>query len=142
MMTGGFKANIIPDQARLTLNFRLIPEHRNPAVSRKWFEDLITELSLNDPGFKAQLTRHRASEPLDVPLDSRIVAILRDILGARVVGAPYYTEAVNYMRAGIPTVICGPGSIDQAHTPDEYITLEQLDLGVSTFKETVKRVCL
>ena len=142
MMTGGFKANIIPDQARLTLNFRLIPEHRDPTVSRKWFEDMIAALSLRDPEFKAELTSHRAREPLDVPLDSRIVAILRDILGSRVVGAPYYTEAVNYTRAGIPTVICGPGSIDQAHTPDEYVTLEQLDLGVSTFKETIKRVCL
>ena len=142
MMTGGFKANIIPDQARLTLNFRLIPEHRDPTVSRKWFEDMIAALSLRDPEFKAELTSHRAREPLDVPLNSRIVAILRDILGSRVVGAPYYTEAVNYTKAGIPTVICGPGSIDQAHTPDEYVSLEQLDLGVSTFKETVKRVCL
>ena len=142
MMTGGFKANIIPDQARLTLNFRLIPEHKEPSVSRKWFVDLINELSLRDPEFKAELTRHRASPPLDVPLNSRIVAILRDILGTQVVGAPYYTEAVNYTAAGIPTVICGPGSIDQAHTPDEYITLEQLELGVSTFREAVKRVCL
>ncbi|MCK4581859.1 ArgE/DapE family deacylase [Candidatus Bathyarchaeota archaeon] len=142
MMNGGFKSNIIPDQARLTLNFRLIPEHKDPEVSRKWFEDLIASLSSKDPEFKAELTRHRASEPLDVPLDSRIVAILRDILGTRIVGAPYYTEAVNYTKAGIPTVICGPGSIDQAHTPDEYVSLEQLELGLSTFKEAVKRICL
>jgi succinyl-diaminopimelate desuccinylase len=142
MMTGGFKSNIIPDQARLTLNFRLIPQHKDPEISRKWFKDVITSLSNKDPAFKADLTRHRASEPLDVPLDSRIVTTLRDILGTRIVGAPYYTEAVNYTRAGIPTVICGPGSIDQAHTPDEYVSLEQLELGVSTFKEAVKRICL
>jgi succinyl-diaminopimelate desuccinylase len=142
MMTGGFKSNIIPDQARLTLNFRLIPQHKDPEVSRKWFEDMITSLSNKDPAFKAELASHRASEPLDVPLDSRIVATLREILGTRIVGAPYYTEAVNYTRVGIPTVICGPGSIDQAHTPDEYVSLEQLELGVSTFKEAVKRICL
>jgi succinyl-diaminopimelate desuccinylase len=142
MMTGGFKTNIIPDQARLTLNFRLIPQHKDPEVSRSWFEDVIESLSSEDPEFDAELTSHRASEPLEVPLDSRIVTILSDILGTRIVGAPYYTEAVNYTRAGIPTVICGPGSIDQAHTPDEYISLKQLDLGVSTFKETVKRICL
>ncbi len=142
MMNGGFKSNIIPDQARLTLNFRLIPEHKDPEVSRKWFEDIIASLSSKDPEFKAELTRHGASEPLNVPLDSRIVAILRDILGTRIVGAPYYTEAVNYTKAGIPTVICGPGSIDQAHTPDEYVSLEQLELGLSTFKEAVKRICL
>lgn len=142
MMNGGFKSNIIPDQARLTLNFRLIPEHKDPEVSRKWFEDMITSLSSKDPEFKAELTRHGASEPLNVPLDSRIVTTLRDILGTRIVGAPYYTEAVNYTKAGIPTVICGPGSIDQAHTPDEYVSLEQLELGLSTFKEAVKRICL
>lgn len=142
MMNGGFKSNIIPDQARLTLNFRLIPEHKDPEVSRKWFEDMIASLSSKDPEFKAELTSHRASEPLDVPLDSRIVTTLRDILGTRIAGAPYYTEAVNYTRAGIPTVICGPGSIDQAHTPDEYVSLEQLELGLSTFKEAVKRICL
>jgi len=142
MMNGGFKSNIIPDQARLTLNFRLIPEHKDPEVSRKWFEDMITSLSSKDPEFKAELTRHGANEPLDIPLDSRIVATLRDILGTRIVGAPYYTEAVNYTKAGIPTVICGPGSIDQAHTPDEYVSLEQLELGLSTFKEAVKRICL
>ncbi len=142
MMNGGFKSNIIPDQARLTLNFRLIPEHKDPEISRRWFEDMIASLSSKDPEFKAELTSHRASEPLDVPLDSRIVTTLRDILGTRIVGAPYYTEAVNYTRAGIPTVICGPGSIDQAHTPDEYVSLEQLELGVSTFKEAVKRICV
>ena len=142
MMNGGFKSNIIPDQARLTLNFRLIPEHKDPEVSRKWFEDMIASLSSKDPEFKAELTRHGASEPLNVPLDSRIVTTLRDILGTRIVGAPYYTEAVNYTKAGIPTVICGPGSIDQAHTPDEYVSLEQLELGLSTFKEAVKRICL
>jgi acetylornithine deacetylase ArgE len=142
MMNGGFKSNIIPDQARLTLNFRLIPQHKDPEASRKWFEDMIASLSNKDPAFKAELTSHRTGEPLDVPLDSRIVTTLRDILGTRIVGAPYYTEAVNYTRAGITTVICGPGSIDQAHTPDEYVSLEQLELGVSTFKEAVKRICL
>ncbi len=142
MMTGGFKANIIPDQARLTINMRLIPAHSEPAVSRKWLTDIIDRLSKRDPQFKAEILSHRSSEPLNVPLDSAIVKTLKGILGTEPVGAPYYTEAVDYTRAGIPTVICGPGSIDQAHAPDEYISLEQLDKGVAAFKETIKRVCL
>ena len=44
---------------------------------------------------------------------------------------PFGTEAGHYQKAGIPTVVCGPGSINQAHQPDEYITLEQLDAGVA-----------
>ncbi|QFU15522.1 acetylornithine deacetylase [Microvirga thermotolerans] len=42
---------------------------------------------------------------------------------------PFGTEAGHFQAAGIPTVVCGPGSIDQAHQPDEYITLEQLAAG-------------
>ncbi len=142
LMEGGFMANIIPDQAKLTINFRLIPVHKEPEVSKGWFTSIIDKLSRNDPEFKAVLTSHRASSPLDVPLDSEIVTILKDILGTEPVGAPYYTEAVSYTSAGIPSVICGPGSIDQAHTPDEYISLEQLGLGYKTYKELVKRTCL
>jgi len=36
------------------------------------------------------------------------------------------TEAGLFKNAGIPTVVCGPGSIEQAHQPDEYVSLEQL----------------
>jgi acetylornithine deacetylase len=36
------------------------------------------------------------------------------------------TEAGLFQRAGVPTVVCGPGSIVQAHQPDEFVTLEQL----------------
>lgn len=142
LIEGGFKANIIPDQAKLTINFRLIPVHKEPEVSKGWFTSIIDKLSRNDPEFKAELTSHRASSPLDVPLDSEIVITLKDILGTEPVGAPYYTEAVSYTSSGIPAVICGPGSIDQAHTPDEYISLEQLGLGYKTYKELVKRTCL
>jgi acetylornithine deacetylase len=38
----------------------------------------------------------------------------------------YNTEAGLFQRAGIPTVLCGPGSIEQAHRPDEYVELRQL----------------
>ena len=142
LMDGGFKANIIPDQANLNVGYRLIPAHKDPAISKKWFTDIIEKMSKKDSDFKAEITRHRASTPLDVPLDSEIVCLLKEMLGTEPVGAPYYTEAVSYTKAGIPTVICGPGSIDQAHTPDEYISLEQLDMGYKTYKELVKRVCL
>lgn len=45
------------------------------------------------------------------------------------VTAPFGTEAGHFQAAGIPTVVCGPGLIDQAHQPDEYITLDALAAG-------------
>jgi acetylornithine deacetylase len=43
------------------------------------------------------------------------------------IAVSYATEAGQFQKAGIPAVICGPGSIDQAHQPDEFIELAQLD---------------
>ena len=44
-------------------------------------------------------------------------------------GVPYGTNAAAYAEAGVPTVVFGPGSIDQAHTADEWISLDQLNTG-------------
>jgi acetylornithine deacetylase len=45
------------------------------------------------------------------------------------VTVPYGSEAGHFQAAGIPTIVCGPGSIDRAHQPDEYITLDELAAG-------------
>ena len=142
IIQGGFKTNIIPDQCTLTLNARLIPEHQGDETVRGWLEAIINKMRETDDELEAEILSISANQPLDVPEDSEIVSILRKILRTKPMGAPYFTEAVDYTRKGIPTVICGPGDIDQAHTPDEYIALEQLELGVKTLKETIKRVCL
>jgi len=43
---------------------------------------------------------------------------------------PYATEAGQFQRHGLPTIVCGPGSINQAHQPDEYIELSEIERGV------------
>ena len=43
----------------------------------------------------------------------------------------FATEAGQFQKNGIPTIVCGPGSIRQAHQPDEFITLEQIDAGLA-----------
>ncbi len=48
----------------------------------------------------------------------------------RTIAVSYATEAGRFQRASIPTVVCGPGSIDQAHQPDEYIEISQLEAGI------------
>lgn len=53
------------------------------------------------------------------------------------VSVPYATEAGRFQLAGIPTVVCGPGSIDQAHQPDEYIALDELARGEAFMRRLV-----
>ena len=48
----------------------------------------------------------------------------------RTIAVSYATEAGRFQQARIPTIVCGPGSIDQAHQPDEFIDISQLEAGV------------
>ena len=56
----------------------------------------------------------------------------------RTVSMPYATEAGRFQQAVIPTVVCGPGSIDQAHQPDEFITLAALSDGEAFLRRLIE----
>ena len=61
------------------------------------------------------------------PLAERLAAAVREMGGAgRTIGVPYATDAAFYCQSGVPAVVFGPGQIEQAHTPDEWIELDQL----------------
>ena len=47
----------------------------------------------------------------------------------------FATEAGQFQKAGIPTIVCGPGSIAQAHQPDEYIEIAQIDAGLAFLRK-------
>lgn len=53
------------------------------------------------------------------------------------ISVPFGTEAGRFRNAGLPVVVCGPGSINQAHQPDEYITLEQLAAGEGFLRRVI-----
>ncbi len=142
LINGGFKSNIIPDCCEVTLNCRLIPQKGGSEHINRWLQEIVARCAERDDDFRAEVTNARGRMPLDVPKGSEIVRLLTGILGTKPIGAPYFTEALDYTELGIPTVICGPGNIDQAHTPDEYITLDQLNKGVNLFKRLIRETCL
>jgi acetylornithine deacetylase len=51
------------------------------------------------------------------------------------------TEAGLFQRGGIPTIIIGPGSVDQAHTPDEFVALDQVAQCEEMMRRLADRVC-
>ncbi|MBF9234904.1 acetylornithine deacetylase [Microvirga alba] len=69
-----------------------------------------------------------------------------EVLALRLAGrnhtqtVPFGTEAGHYQAAGIPTIVCGPGSINQAHQADEYISLEQFEAGAA-FMRRLAAIC-
>ena len=60
--------------------------------------------------------------------ESPAILLARELTGANQVEAVAYgTEAGHFQSYGIPAVICGPGSIEQAHRPDEFCALSELE---------------
>jgi acetylornithine deacetylase len=63
---------------------------------------------------------------VSAPGGAAVSTALRLAQSNHTVAVSYATEAGHFQRAGVPTVVCGPGSIDQAHKPDEYVSLIQI----------------
>jgi acetylornithine deacetylase len=72
-------------------------------------------------------------------LGERLVKLVRENhLGCDLVGVPYGTDAPAISNEGMPTVVFGPGSIDQAHTANEFIRIEELELGAEIFYQLAR----
>jgi len=119
---GGSKSNIVPDHCEATIDIRLIPGEKP--------EGIIDLLQTAAPGAKFV---HYGSKPLDTDPSHPLIEVL-STLGATPVGAPWFCDAAVFSDRGIPSVALGPGSIDQAHTADEWISVVDLEEGARFFE--------
>jgi acetylornithine deacetylase len=79
--------------------------------------------------------------PLTPVADNPAERFLRELTGDNATRvAAYATEAGQFQRRGLPTVVCGPGSIEQAHQPDEYVAISELQRGVELFARFAGRL--
>ena len=82
--------------------------------------------------------------PLETSLDSPIVQCTTEILRAAgldssLAGVPFGSDASRLAQRGIPSIILGPGSIDQAHTADEHVDLEEVEQAFCVYRELMRR---
>ena len=143
MITGGTAVNVLAREAKVIWEYRALPD-RDP--------ERILERAKQAAA--AILPRYRKGAP-DADFSTRVIAaypgLKRDsdspalhlaqaLTGGNDVHAVSYgTEAGLFQRAGIPAVICGPGSIVQAHRADEFIALDQLDACAAFVRRVGKR---
>ena len=128
---GGTQLNIVPRDCRFDFEFRPLPSQDPRAL----FEELkaFAERELA-PAMKAVtesagITWQMLSEfpGLDTDEDAEVTRLVKALTGANRTGMiSFGTEAGLFARANLPAVVCGPGSIEQAHKPDEWIALEQI----------------
>ncbi len=130
---GGSKTNVVPDFCQATLDIRTVPG-QGSAFERELFERLHSVC----PELEIQVHR---SHPLLTPLDHPLLDTLQS-LGALPAGAPWFCDAAVFAQHGSPAIAMGPGSIAQAHTCDEWISVEDLEKGASFFESFLRSLSL
>ncbi|HEY5337736.1 MAG TPA: M20/M25/M40 family metallo-hydrolase, partial [Rhizomicrobium sp.] len=94
-----------------------------------------------DAGFETRLITNYPGLALDA--DSAAVALARELSGANAVETVAYgTEAGLFQQAGISAVVCGPGSIEQAHKPDEFVKLSELVACEAFLRRVIAKACV
>jgi len=126
-IAGGSAVNIIPDHCRFDWEFRALPNQDHAEIEAA-LERLTGEIKARHPGLhithklenRVPGLRGRAS------LEAAELVLQREpelVKGT----APFVTEAGLFERAGIPTLVCGPGRLDQAHQPNEWVGRQAMD---------------
>ena len=135
-IAGGTARNILAKEARFHWEFRGLPS-LDPAEIPERFARFAREVALPRLNRFGDFGRIETIPEVSVPGLAPEPGSAAETLGKRLAGrnrtdtVPFGTEAGHYQAAGIPTIVCGPGSIDQAHQPDEFITLAQFEAGAA-----------
>lgn len=144
-MQGGTAANILARSASFTFDLRCPPEEDADSIIapfRQRCAQLGQTLSDRFPGCGIAFTQLSNAPPLRAEGSDEAVAFVRKLTGDNGAAGKvaYAAEAGQFQRAGFTSIICGPGSIEQAHQPNEWIALEQLDRGAHFMKNLAREL--
>jgi acetylornithine deacetylase len=144
LIKGGNASNIIPALCEFVFEFRHLSENTPSSIENKitaFIEnDLVPRMRLDFEEAYITLDKFAGAPGLSHVEDADIVQLVRAVTeDYETRKAAYATEAGLYQQADIPTVLCGPGSIEQAHRPDEYVALEQLERCEQFLQDVVRK---
>lgn len=129
LIEGGISVNTVPDQCTIEIDRRLLPgeDPMNAFQDATQYIDAHCGLDRppnHDPPY---VTAHGLNDDNNGAIGRRLCEIAKEHEGSgEAIGVSFGTDAAAFGPAGVPTVIFGPGSIDQAHTIDEWIEIDQL----------------
>jgi acetylornithine deacetylase len=130
-MRGGTAINIVPRECSFDFEIRAIATDDPEALFhelRDYAEtELLPEMRAVSPDAAIHFHVLNDAPGLSVAPDADIVRLAQALSGANDTGKVSYTaEAGLFQAADIPAILCGPGSIEQAHKPNEFIALDQI----------------
>ncbi|MBI4904986.1 MAG: M20 family metallopeptidase [Acidobacteria bacterium] len=140
---GGTQVNIVPERCAISIDRRLIPGE-DPADVMLACQNILDRFRAVHPDLRAEMEAPSVQDwPLDTPAASDIVRVTGQVLAgigldAEPIGVPFGSDASKFGRAGIPAIILGPGSIDVAHTPDEYVPIVEVERACLVYRRLIE----
>jgi acetylornithine deacetylase len=135
---GGVGINTVPERATIEIDRRLGPNEQPETAYCALVEHIAATANVgecrveHDPPF---MQSSGLSDQQNRPFAERIAALVKKSgRSSELVGVPFGTDAAALSAAGVPTIVFGPGSIDQAHTADEFIEIDQLEFATDIFR--------
>ncbi|MBX9746462.1 MAG: M20/M25/M40 family metallo-hydrolase, partial [Hyphomonadaceae bacterium] len=141
---GGTASNILARRCEFIWDLRCPEASQGEAIEMRFraaAAALDAEIKSRAPAGGVRITRRTNTPGLSIAANSEAETLARALTGdneTRVVS--YAAEAGLFQRAGLPAVICGPGSIEQAHQPDEWIARAQIDEGAVFMQRLIQRL--
>jgi acetylornithine deacetylase len=128
---GGTALNIVPQECVFDFEFRNLPGDDPLALLHEFEQHLREriepEMHAVDPRCGFSLQKLSEMPALTTGPEAEITALAQELSGSsEIAKVSFGTEAAHFQVAGVPTVVCGPGSIREAHKPDEFVTLAQV----------------
>jgi acetylornithine deacetylase/succinyl-diaminopimelate desuccinylase-like protein len=134
VLRAGSRPNIIPDLAEAEIDIRITPALRDAGGALDLLEKTIMRLAL-----PLEIVRPHENPPMETPATNPWIDRIQETRPAsEPVGAPWFSDAAHLSAAGLPSVCLGPGSIEQAHTADEFIDINALEEGAAFFTRFIR----
>jgi acetylornithine deacetylase len=138
---GGDNPNRICASCELQIDLRPLPGMRIDELRDELHHRI--RLALADSGIGIRFEALFDGIPaMETPADAGIVRLAERLTGYTPGAVAFGTEAPYLSRLGMETVVLGPGNIEQAHQPDEYLAIDRLDPTVNLLKQFIKSVCI
>ncbi len=131
IIEGGNATNVIPDECRAEVDVRFPPQFNRDILEKYIFDPIDGDYEFKELHWL---------DAVKLSTDSKCVKKMLDITDTTTWAVPYGTEMVRFFKTNENTLICGPGKVDMAHKPNEYIEIPDLVDAVDVYVQYAKEM--
>ena len=139
VIRGGVQVNFVPDRCQIEIDRRILPGETHESVLMH-YKQLVESLASKHDNMNAVFHPPKLTDkPLETAATTPAVQMMTHVLmelglDATLTGVPFCSDASKFAALGIPSIILGPGSIDQAHAAVEFIECDQVVQAVEVYR--------